>query len=188
MYIIKENNKKNTQIKSSCQTTGRFDFVCHEKYMKAALRQADKAFANDEVPVGAVIVKDGRIIARGHNLRENRQDSTLHAEIIAIRQACRKLGTWRLTGCTLYVTLEPCLMCAGAIIQSRLDGVVFGASDPKTGACYSVIKTFDLPLHHYLFCYGGILADESSLKLKQFFQFKRQSNKIQQENLFEGNF
>ncbi len=146
-------------------------------YMKAALRQAAKAEAEDETPIGAVIVKDGKIIARGRNAREARQDVTLHAEMTAIRQACRKLGSWRLEGCTLYVTLEPCLMCAGAIIQSRIDRVVFGAADPKAGAAGSVTNAFTLKSNHAVCLKSGVLASDCSEILKRYFRHKRRQNK-----------
>ena len=106
--------------------------------MKKALELARRAYAINEVPVGCVIVREGKIIARGYNLRENRQQATAHAEIVAIEKACRRVGYWRLNGCTLYVTLEPCPMCAGAIINARIDRVVFGAYDEKRGCCGSI--------------------------------------------------
>ena len=149
----------------------------HERFMKAALREAAKAAANGDVPVGAVIVKDGKIIGRGHNMREVRQDALLHAEIAAIRQACRRLKSWRLSDCTLYVTLEPCLMCSGAILQSRIDNIIFGALDPKAGACCSVIRAFDLPLHHTVNWQYGLLSDECSTLLKSFFRSRREQKR-----------
>ena len=102
------------------------------KFMKEALKEAQKSYKKEEIPVGAIIVKDGKIIAKGHNLKETKTDPTKHAEIIAIQKACKKLQTWRLTGCTMYVTLEPCSMCAGSLIQSRLDKVVIGTMDEYT--------------------------------------------------------
>lgn len=149
----------------------------HERFMKTALREAAKAAAAGDVPVGAVIVKDGMIIGRGHNMREVRQDALLHAEIAAIRQACRRLKSWRLSGCTLYVTLEPCLMCSGAILQSRIDNVIFGALDPKAGACCSVIRSFDLPLHHTVKWQYGLLSAECGNLLQQFFRKRREQKK-----------
>lgn len=148
-----------------------------EFWMKAALRQAAKARLADEPPIGAVVVLDGHIIGRGFNLRETRQDATLHAEMAAIRQASRKLASWRLAGCTLYVTLEPCLMCAGAIIQARFDRVVFGAADPKAGACGSVIDAFAIRFNHLVSVQGGVLADTCSAMLKSYFQERRQLDK-----------
>jgi tRNA(adenine34) deaminase len=144
-----------------------------EYWMKAALRQAAKARLADEPPIGAVVVLDSRIVGRGYNLRETRQDVTLHAELAAIRQASRKLGSWRLAGCTLYVTLEPCLMCAGAIIQARFDRVVYGATDPKAGACGSVVDAFAIRFNHQVSVQGGVLADACSAPLKSFFQERR---------------
>ncbi len=121
-----------------------------EKYMKAAIKEALKAELIDEVPIGAVIVHDGKIIARAHNLRETKQRSTAHAEILAIEKACKKLNSWRLEGCTLYVTLEPCPMCSGAILQSRIERVVYGAKDPKGGCIESCMQMYDIKgFNHY---------------------------------------
>ena len=145
--------------------------------MKAALRQALRAGRDGETPVGAVIVRDGRIIGRGYNQREKRQDVTRHAELSAIRQASRRLGSWRLEGCVLYVTLEPCVMCAGAIVQARISQVVFGATDPKAGAGGSVTDVFALPLNHRVLLQGGVLAKECSNILKEFFQERRRLDK-----------
>jgi tRNA(adenine34) deaminase len=149
----------------------------HTRYMQAALREAKKAADCGDVPVGAVVVREGRIIGRGHNLREQRQDAVLHAEIVAIRQARRKLRSWRLDNCTLYVTLEPCLMCSGAILQSRISQLIFGATDAKAGACCSVVRSFDLPLHHTVNWQQGVMADECSRILRDFFKNKRISKK-----------
>ena len=142
-----------------------------EYYMKAALRQANKALAKDEAPVGAIIVKDGRIIAHGYNERETKNDATAHAEITAIKQACRKLSSWRLIGCEIFVTLEPCAMCAGAIVLARLDRVVFGATDPKAGACGSVMNVVHHPaLNHFPSLTPGVLAEHCSEILSGFFK------------------
>lgn len=149
----------------------------HEYYMRAALRQAEKAKAEDETPVGAVLVLDGLIIGRGRNRREKRQDVTLHAELEAIRQASRRLGSWRLDGAVLYVTLEPCVMCAGAIVQARIARVVFGAWDPKAGAAGSVTDIFSLKLNHRSEIVSGVLASECSEILKSFFQERRKLDK-----------
>lgn len=149
-----------------------------QKFMLAAVRQAEHAARLDEVPVGAVIVKDGKIIARGFNLRESRQDVTLHAEIAAIRQACRKLKTWRLTGCSIFVTLEPCMMCAGAIIQARMEKVYFGTDDPKTGACGSVFQAFDLPLYHKVELEGGLLKSVCQKQLRDYFKIRREQDRL----------
>ena len=146
-------------------------------FMRLALQEAKRAAEIDEVPIGAVIVKDDEIISKAHNLRETLQDATAHAELLAIRKACELLGTWRLNGCCLYVTLEPCPMCAGAIILSRVDRVVFGAKDPKGGACGSIV---DLPaderFNHRPEMVGDVLADECGDILRTFFQSKRKNN------------
>ena len=143
-------------------------------FMRFALQEAQKAADIDEVPIGAVIVKDNQIIARAHNLRETLQDATAHAELLAIRKACEVLGTWRLIGCSLYVTLEPCPMCAGAIILSRVDRVVFGAKDPKGGACGSIVNLpADKRFNHRPEIVEGVLADECGDILKKFFKSKR---------------
>lgn len=146
-------------------------------FMKKALRYARKAAELEETPIGAVIVKEGRVISNGYNLRENRQDVTLHAELIAIRKACRKLHSWRLDQCDLYVTLEPCVMCAGAIQQARIRTVYFGATDPKGGGVVSKASVLDLPLNHKVIYEGGILAEESGALLKDFFLAMRIQDK-----------
>lgn len=147
-------------------------------YMKEALAEAEKALELDEVPVGAVVVKGDEIISRASNLRETRQDATAHAELMAIKKACEALKTWRLTGCRLYVTLEPCPMCAGAIILARLDKVIIGAKDPKSGACGSI---FDIPadprLNHRSEVEFGVLAQECGDILRRFFKAKRDALK-----------
>jgi len=141
------------------------------EYMRLALEQAGLAPALGEVPIGAVLVQDGQVLAQVHNFREAWQDPTAHAEIVAIREAASRLGTWRLTGATLYVTVEPCSMCAGAIIQSRISRLVFGARDPKAGACGSV---FNLPeerrLNHKVEVSGGVLERESQELIQTFFR------------------
>ncbi len=139
--------------------------------MREALKEAAKAYGKDEVPIGAVIVKDGRVIARGHNERELKQDSTLHAEISAIHKACKKLGSWRLIDCDMYVTLEPCPMCAGALIQSRMRRVYIGAADPKAGAVGSVVDILGIDdFNHKVEVVYGVLEKECSSVLKQFFK------------------
>jgi tRNA(adenine34) deaminase len=148
-----------------------------EFYMRAALRQAERASVEDETPVGAVIVFGGRIVGRGYNRREQCQDVTRHAEIEAIRQACRRLGSWRLDDCTLYVTLEPCVMCAGAIVQARIARVFYGAHDPKAGAAGSVTNIFELKINHQTEVIGGILHAECSQILKNYFRSRRQQDK-----------
>ena len=146
----------------------------NEKWMKEAIKQAKKAAQKDEVPIGCVIVKDDQIIARAYNKREMKQCSTAHAEILAIEKACKKLGSWRLEDCDLYVTLEPCPMCSGAIIQSRIRNVIFGAYDPKGGCMGSNMNINDVRgFNHYPDLEGGILQDECSRLLKEFFEAKR---------------
>ena len=139
-------------------------------FMKEALRLAEAAGDAGEIPVGAVIVKDGEIVASAHNLRENGGGATAHAELLAINEACQRLGAWRLSGCTLYVTLEPCPMCAGAIINSRLDRVVFGAKDPRAGALGSLIDLNTYPLGHKVRVLSGVLAEESLELVRDFFK------------------
>jgi len=144
------------------------------KYMLAAIEEAKKAAGKDEVPVGAVIVHGGKIISSAYNLRETTQVSTAHAEILAIEQACRVLGSWYLNGCDLYVTLEPCIMCAGAIINARIASLYFGAYDPKAGACGSVTDVFRIrELNHKVTVYGGIMESSCAALLTDFFRQKR---------------
>lgn len=145
-------------------------------YMEQALLEARKAYELDEVPIGAVVVKDGEIIGRGHNLRETCKDPTLHAEMVAIRQAAETLGGWRLTGCELYVTVEPCPMCAGAMIQARIDRLIFGAGDPKAGCAgtlYNLLQ--DSRFNHQVEIVKGILEEECRQIMKDFFRQKRNS-------------
>ena len=151
--------------------TGLRPALSHEQYMAQALKEAEKARKKGETPIGAVVVKDGIIIARGHNEKELKKDTTLHAEMTAIRKASRKLGTWRLTDCDLYVTLEPCTMCAGAIIQARLRNLYIGTSDLKAGAAGSVIDVFRVgAFNHRVEVSWGLLEDQCSGILKEFFQ------------------
>ncbi len=142
----------------------------NKKFMSEALTEARIAFNKGEVPVGAIIVKDGEIIARGHNLREQKQNALSHAEIECINEACKKLNSWRLDGCKMYVTLEPCPMCTGAIINSRIETVVFGAYDSKAGCMDSVINLCDYPFNHKPQIYGGIMEDECQGILEEFFR------------------
>jgi tRNA(adenine34) deaminase len=146
------------------------------KFMMSALKEAQKAYAILEVPVGCVIVKDGKIIARGHNVRELEQSIVGHAELVAIKKASKKLGSWRLEDCDIYVTLEPCSMCSGAIIQSRIKNLYFGAFDPKTGACGSVLNLFEHNFNHKVNVTGGIMEEECSRIIKEFFRELRQKN------------
>ncbi|XOQ43021.1 MAG: tRNA-specific adenosine deaminase [Clostridium sp.] len=141
-----------------------------EDFMREALLLAQEAAAQGEVPVGAVVVRNGEIVARGRNRRENGKNALYHAELEAIDGACRALGGWRLWQCELFVTLEPCPMCAGAIINARLRRVVFGARDPKAGSCGSVVNLFELPYNHKPQLQGGVLAEECSALLKDFFR------------------
>ncbi len=146
----------------------------HENYMKEALLEAREAAAIGEVPVGCVMVHNGQIIARGHNLREAMQDPTAHAEMIAVREAARKLGQWRLSGVSVYVTLEPCSMCAGALVLARPHRLVFGADDPKAGACGSVGDIVREPrLNHRMEVLRGILEEDCQVELKEFFARRR---------------
>ena len=145
-----------------------------EKFMAEALKEAEKSANFDEVPVGAVIVKDGKIIARGHNLRERSNDPTAHAEIMAIRKACKKLKSWRLEGCTIYVTIEPCSMCAGTILWTRIQRVVYGANDPKGGALGSSYNLFEVKnINHKVEITRGVLENRCAGLMTSFFRNKR---------------
>ena len=149
-----------------------------EKYMKEALKEAKKAYNKLEIPVGAVIVKDREIIARAHNQKETKFDTTKHAEILAIQKASKKLGAWRLNDCEMYVTLEPCSMCAGAIINSRIKKVYIGTSDEKTGAVGSVLNLFeDYKFNHTVEFEKGILQEQCEKILKDFFKELRKIKK-----------
>ena len=139
-------------------------------FMQKALQLAREAFLSGEVPVGAVIVKDGKIIATGKNEREQKQNALSHAEIEAINNACSVLGSWRLDGCDIYVTLEPCPMCTGAIINSRIKTLIFGAYDSSMGSVDSVINLCDYPYNHKVEVYGGICEDECKALLQDFFK------------------
>lgn len=141
-----------------------------EEYMRLALTLAAEAAAEGEVPVGAVLVRDGQVVGTGRNRRETGKNALAHAEIEAIHEACTRLGGWRLFGSTLYVTLEPCPMCAGAIINSRIDRVVYGAADAKAGSCGSVVNLFDLPYNHRPQVEGGVLQSECAQILSAFFR------------------
>ena len=154
-------------------------------YMRAALAEAAQAYALGEVPIGAVLVDEaGEIVARGHNLRERDHDATAHAEMIAIRAACERLGRWRLSGLTLYVTIEPCPMCAGAIVMSRMDRVVYGGTDYKAGACESLFNIPGHPaLNHHPEVTAGVLAEECADIMKRFFRDRRARKKAAQKNI-----
>ena len=154
-----------------------------EKYMREAIRQAKKAWALDEVPIGCVIVFDGKIIARGYNRRNTDRYTLSHAELNAIKKASKKLGDWRLEGCTMYVTLEPCQMCAGAIVQARIDEVVIGSMNPKAGCAGSVLNLLDIPqFNHQVKITRGILQEECSALLSDFFRELRKRKKEQKKD------
>ena len=151
-------------------------------FMQAALALAANAADNGEVPVGALVVRDGEIIGRGQNSMIARNDPTAHAEILALRAAARRIGNYRLVDCELFVTLEPCAMCAGAMMHARIARVMFGASDPKTGACGSVVDLFaEQRLNHHAEVTGGILADTCAQQLKDFFALRRKNSLLWSE-------
>ena len=149
--------------------------------MGLALQEAEKAAALGEVPVGAVVAKDGQPMALAHNLRESGKNATYHAELLAIQQACQILGGWRLWQCELFVTLEPCPMCSGAIINSRIRRVVYGAADPKAGCCGSLTDLFALPFNHHPVIESGLRAEEASALLQKFFARLRQKRLDQKQ-------
>lgn len=139
-------------------------------YMKLAIKEAKKAYALNEIPIGCVIVYQDKVIARGHNLREKKNSSLAHAEVIAIEKACKKLESWRLEDCQMYITLEPCCMCGGAIIQSRIKRVVYGAKDYRFGVHQSIMNLFDVPFNHKVTIESGILEEECSSLISNFFK------------------
>ncbi len=154
----------------------------HEKYMKEALKQAKKAYALGEVPIGCVIVHEGQIIGRGYNRRNTDKNTLAHAEITAINKASRKLGDWRLEDCVLYVTLEPCQMCAGAIVQARIPQVVMGCMNPKAGCAGSILNILEMPeFNHQVAVVRGVLEEKCSDMLKLFFAELRVRNKAEKE-------
>jgi tRNA(adenine34) deaminase len=155
------------------------DEVPHEEFMRMALREAEAALAENEVPVGAVVVHSGRVIASAHNQRETLRDPTAHAEMIAITQAAEVLGSWRLEGAAMYVTLEPCAMCAGALVLARMPLVIYGATDPKAGAVASLFRLLeDARLNHRANVVGGILAQPCGEILTRFFAEKRRQGNV----------
>ena len=156
-----------------------------ERFMKAAIKEAQKAYTLEECPIGCVIVSDGKIIARGHNLKETKANALLHAEIVAINKASKKLKNWHLDDCEMYVTLEPCTMCAGAMVQSRIKKVYFGAFEPKSGAVCSCNNIFDVSNghNHLVESEGGILEEECSSIMKSFFKERRLKHKQADRNL-----
>lgn len=145
-----------------------------ERFMREALSEARLAMDAGEVPIGAVVVRDGEVVGRGHNRRESGKNALYHAEALAIDDACKTLGGWRLWECDLYVTLEPCPMCAGALINARVRNVYYGAKDKKAGSVESVTRLFELPYNHRPHAYGGVLEDECAALLSQFFTALRQ--------------
>lgn len=155
--------------------------MTEEAAMELALEQASLAAAEGEVPVGAVVLQGDRVVGVGRNRREGDKQALAHAELEAIAMACRTLGGWRLLGCTLYVTLEPCPMCAGAIINARIERVSYGARDPKAGSCGSVINLFELPYNHKPALQGGLLEERCSAQLSDFFAALREKNRAKKE-------
>lgn len=153
-----------------------------EKFMNAAIRQARKAEKIDEVPIGCVIIYEGKIIARGYNRRNIDKNTLAHAELSAIKKASKKLGDWRLEGCTMYVTLEPCQMCAGAIVQARMDKVVIGSMNPKAGCAGSVLNLLQIPaFNHQVELEYGVLGEECSALLSNFFKTLREKKSLQKK-------
>lgn len=152
------------------------------KYMKEAIRQAKKAYAIGEVPIGCVIVRDGKIISRGYNRRTIDKNTLAHAELAAIKKASKKLDDWRLEGCTMYVTLEPCQMCAGALVQSRIDRVVVGCMNPKAGCAGSILNLLKMPeFNHQVELETGVLEEECSQMMKDFFRELRETKKLKKQ-------
>ncbi|KMM37761.1 tRNA adenosine(34) deaminase TadA [Guptibacillus hwajinpoensis] len=155
-----------------------------EQFMKAAIHEAERAASIGEVPIGAVIVKDDRIIASAYNLRETEQRSVAHAELLAIDDACKEVGSWRLTGCTLYVTLEPCAMCSGAIVLSRVERVVYGAYDPKGGCAGTLMNLLDdNRFNHQAEVTAGVLEEECGSMLSRFFRELREAQKLKKKQM-----
>ncbi len=181
-YVTGDNNRHGVAeaFRNILGILSREEIREHEKFMREALRQADKAQALQEVPIGCVIVKDGTVIARGYNRRNTEKNTLSHAELNAIRKASRKLGDWRLEGCTMYITLEPCQMCAGALVQSRIDRIVLGAKNPKAGCAGSVLNLLqNTAFNHQVEIVEGILEEECAEQLSSFFQNLREEKKQQ---------
>ena len=149
-----------------------------EYFMTEALKEAKKSYDKNETPIGAVVVYDNKIIARAHNLRESKNDSTCHAEVLAIKKACKKIGSWRLENCDIYVTLEPCVMCAGDMIQSRVRKCYYGAKNERFGVHAGPINLFDVEFNHKVEIEGGILKEECSTLISDFFKKLRENNKL----------
>lgn len=156
--------------------------MIHEDYMQLAIQEAHKAAVLGEIPIGAVLVYEGKVIASAHNMRETWQDGTAHAEVIVIREACKKLGRWRLSGCSLYVTVEPCPMCSGAIVNSRIDNVIYGCPDIKAGGAESIFNIITNPnLNHTANVISGICENECAQVMKDFFKRRRRENKAKKQ-------
>ena len=154
----------------------------HEEYMQLALEEARKAAALGEIPIGAVLVHEGEVVARAHNMRETWQDGTAHAEIIVIQEGCKKLGRWRLSGCSLYVTVEPCPMCSGASVNSRIDTVVYGCPDVKAGGAESIFNIITNPnLNHTANVISGVCEEACAQMMKDFFKRRREENKAKKQ-------
>lgn len=154
-----------------------------EEYMQLAIKQAEQAAEIGEIPIGAVLVHNGEVIAAAHNLRETNNDATAHAEILVIREACSKLGRWRLSGCSLYVTVEPCPMCSGGIVNSRIDKVVYGCPDVKAGGAESIFNIITNPnLNHCAEVRSGVLEEDCANVMRRFFQKRRKENKLRKLN------
>lgn len=151
------------------------------QYMELALQQAETAYRLGEVPIGAVIVRGNEVISTGYNMRDTQKNALLHAEAVAIHRACQRLGGWQLWQCELYVTVEPCPMCAGAIINSRICSVYYGAKNPKAGCCESVVNLFELPFNHKPNVTGGILEDRCGKIMTDFFSQLREKKKLQKQ-------
>lgn len=190
MYNSEEKQRKGrNMVENSVMDSGRnpnrnsqprpeADVKQDEKYMREAIRQARKAYALEEVPIGCVIVYQGKIIGRGYNRRTVDKNTLAHAELTAIRKACRKINDWRLEGCTMYVTLEPCQMCSGAIVQARIPRVVVGCMNPKAGCAGSILNLLDMKeFNHQVDLTVGVLAAECSEMMKQFFRELRERQK-----------
>lgn len=178
IIAIVEKGNTMKDITSEDITKKIIDEKSHVLFMQQAIEQAILAKKKDEVPVGAIIVRDGKIIAKAHNLKEKKSCSNFHAEMVAIERACKKLGTWHLDGCDIYVTLEPCAMCSGALINSRVDNIYFGAYDIKSGCCGSLYNLpIDVRFNHRANVVGGILERECADVLTNYFKEKRESKK-----------
>ncbi len=184
MVITGLRKRTNKEISRKCREKRML--TEQEKYMKEAIRQAKKALALEEVPIGCVIVYDGQIIARGYNRRNTDKNTLSHAELNAIKKASKKLGDWRLEGCTMYVTLEPCQMCAGALMQSRIDRVVIGSMNPKAGCAGSVLNLLEMDgFNHKVEVIRDVLQEECSAMLSDFFRELREKKKMLKKSLAE---